>query len=208
MYVSNRRQFHKYKGADGRNRVLIESGTYLGEGVEDALKCGYERVISFEVEPKLAEAQAKRFAADPRVTIVGASSATHLYSHALKDLKEPATIWLDGHFSGGFTGFDAQHVCPLWSELDQISKFSKETGILLTILIDDRRLFGKQSDCADGMAQISEQKIRDFILSIHPGYKISYDHGHIADDILVAVPWPIFAKDAASVLPVPLLPVR
>ena len=43
------------------NRIFIETGTYLGDGVAHALKCGFKVVVSIELDKKRYEAAKKRF---------------------------------------------------------------------------------------------------------------------------------------------------
>lgn len=175
---SNRRQLHKYP-----NKWFVESGTYYGDGVQDALSCSFQNIISFEVEPKLYEYSLQRFKYYSNVTLVKGSTASLLYEY-IKDINENITFFLDGHYSQGVTGYDPNYICPLLKELDQIKEHKIKTH---TIIIDDRRLLRKSSDNGmDGLFDITEEEVVMKLKDINPEYKIIYENGHIENDIIVA----------------------
>lgn len=167
-YVSSRRQFHRFK-----NNVLVESGTLLGDGIADALDSGYTKVISFEVAPDLVKSCRNRFKDNPNVQVVEDTSA-NLYEY-IKDIKEPITFWLDGHWSQGITSYKDVY-CPVLLELEQISKHPIKTH---TILVDDVRLFGTWEFNHITLADVIKKATE-----INPKYKIDFLDGHQANDIL------------------------
>lgn len=178
MASLSRRAFEKYP-----NKYLIESGTYLGDGIKDALDNKFSQVISFEIQLALCKAAKERFKDHKNVEIICGSSASMLYDH-IKDIKEPITFWLDGHYSAGVTGFDADYVNPLIQELTQIAKHPVKSH---TILIDDRRLLIKNGKGGmDTLFDMTEDEVVKAIMAINPKYKIKYEDGHVKDDIIVA----------------------
>ena len=178
MNSSPRRQFHKYM-----NGFLCESGSYLGEGIQDALNCGFKQVISFEVKEDLYKQCVEKFKTFKNVKVIYGSTARILYEY-IKDINEPITFWLDGHYSSGITGYDPDHVCPLLEELDQIKMHPIKTH---TIMIDDRRLLKKSSNNGmDGLFGIEEATVIKKLKEINPDYNIKYENGHIPSDIIVA----------------------
>lgn len=177
--TSDRRQFHKYK-----NNYLVESGIQLGYGIDDALHCGFPNVRSIEISPSYYARAQERFKDNPKVKLYFGDSVTMFYD-IIKDINEPITFWLDGHYSwGGESGFNKEHVCPVLMELEQIKKHPIKTH---TILVDDRRLF-VPSSCGgmDGCFNLSEKDVIAKILEINKDYKIIYDDGYCKDDIIVA----------------------
>jgi hypothetical protein len=60
----------------------------------------------------------------------------------LRDLREPALFWLDGHYSGGFTGMGAKET-PIVEEVEAIFAHEQKGHVLL---IDDARCFGTLPD--------------------------------------------------------------
>lgn len=174
---SSRRQFNKYP-----NEVLVETGTFIGEGIMDALDNGFNKVISFEVVENLYLRCKQKFADNPKVQLVHGSSGKLLYE-TIKDIDTDITFWLDGHYSNGNTGYDKDHICPILQELDQIGKHRKTH----TILIDDCRLFRKSSNGGlDGLFDIDQHVVIAKLKEINPNYVITYENGFVPNDIIVA----------------------
>jgi hypothetical protein len=182
-----RRPFDKYK-----NKVLVESGTFMGDGVQYALDCGFNKVISYEIDNKLYYDATNRFKGNKKVELHHKSSAKMF--NDIKDINVPITFWLDGHYSAGNTGYDDECAYPLLKELEIISQHHIKSH---TILIDDRRLLKstlnlKYSDIKNTSEMnaetigYSEEQIIEKIKNINSDYKISYEDGHIKNDIIVA----------------------
>lgn len=121
--------------------LLIETGTFMGAMVE-AQKRNFKRVISIELSNDLYQKATKRFKRDQNVTILQGDSGKVL-KDILKEVKEPAIFWLDGHYSGGFTA-KGEKECPIFEEMDAILKSSQDFEHV--ILIDDARCFIGQGD--------------------------------------------------------------
>ena len=118
--------------------TLVETGTYLGDMV-DAQKTKFDRIISVELSPELAQLAQQRFRRQPHIQILSGDSARVLHQ-LTPTLTAPALFWLDGHYSGGVTA-KGDTECPIFDELDAIFRHNRNH----IILIDDARLFvGKQ----------------------------------------------------------------
>lgn len=156
-----------------RNPVFIETGTYKGMTIEKALAAGFEKVISIEIDPTL-HAQAKlKFGGDERVDL-RFGDTVQLLPGILRDLDTRATFWLDAHRSGPLLGGYIPY--PVIQELAMIAGHAIKDH---TILIDDRRLIPTEW-------QMQEAEVHAAILRINPGYRISYAHGVIPNDVIVA----------------------
>jgi len=179
MSLDKKRPFENYL-----NRYFVESGTNVGEGIDTALKVGFERVLSYEIyEPLYNDAKVK----------YSNNNSVYLYHKSslkmwdeIQHINEPITFWLDGHWSGYGTGYDSDMLYPLIKELEIIKKHPIKTH---TILIDDRRLMRK--DIINGEKEhdiigFSEAEIIEALYDINPSYNITYDWGYIKDDIIVA----------------------
>ena len=165
--------------AQHRNPVLVETGTYQGDGVETALALGFPKVISIEIFYDFFDACKKKFAADSRVTILHGNSALMLWD-AIKDVDDRITFWLDGH---AFPEEDKPlggKACPLLEELEQISRHRIKSH---AIMIDDISSLVK-GGCYKGSC-FTRNDIESTISAINRDYSISYfDRG--GTDVLIA----------------------
>jgi hypothetical protein len=120
-------------------RVLVETGTYLGD-TPWQLRGLFDRIWTVEVHPPLAKLARDRFASIENVTVVEGDSR-----RALKDIvsqvNAPLLYWLDGHYSGGITGM-GDSVCPIFEELEVVFNRTKTPFV---VMIDDARLFGSEA---------------------------------------------------------------
>jgi hypothetical protein len=117
------------------NHIFIETGSHVGDGIQQALDAGFKLVHSIELSEALYERCCNRFVDDDRVVL-------HLGdSHLLLDdilfwINEPVTFWLDAHCSCGET-VRGKYYSSLLQELMIIDNHPVRTH---TILIDDVRL--------------------------------------------------------------------
>jgi len=121
-------------------RTFIETGTYMGTMVEAVLS-SFDRVISIELDAKLARDARKKFARHSHVEIVQGDSARELGT-LLRSIHEPCLFWLDGHYSGGPTARGSTET-PILEELVAIAEHSVQGHV---ILVDDARLFTGRED--------------------------------------------------------------
>jgi hypothetical protein len=152
------------------NPVYVETGSYKGDGIQNALDAGFIWVISIEASIPLWDHCKQRFWNDGRVTCLLGDSRI-----VLKELELPrATFFLDAHYCG-HTEVNGKQVethinaSPLKEELAII----KRHGRTNTIIIDDMRLFRGHG-------------IEDIIYAINEDYKIEYRDGNYKNDILIA----------------------
>ena len=115
-------------------KVLVESGTYLGDMIFAQLPF-FDKLNSIELVDQLWEMATKRFENNKKVSILKGDSGRVLHD-LVPQLSQPTLFWLDGHFSGGDTGF-GETGCPIYAEIDTIFA-SPDKHI---ILIDDARCF-------------------------------------------------------------------
>ncbi len=171
MYqTSNKELFQKYL-----NPVFIETGTYYGDGVREALLAGFETIYSIELSKELWEYCLNRYKDYPNVHLVFGDSHLVL-DELLNKINEPVTFWLDGHYAGEGTTM-GQFESPLLQELEAIGRHHIKTHILL---IDDLRNWSVAVQGFD-----TEIIIRK-CLEVNPDYKFTYENGYVPNDILVA----------------------
>jgi hypothetical protein len=118
-----------------RIKVLIETGTYLGDMVR-ALRDDFREIYTLELSDALHARARRKFAAFPHIHCLNGDSADLLPS-VLRRLGEPCLFWLDGHYSGPGTA-GAHRPCPVVGELEAIAAHTVRRH---AVLIDDARLF-------------------------------------------------------------------
>ncbi len=128
---------------------FVETGTFLGDTTWSFRK-KFRRIHTIEVEPGLATLARERFEDYPSVTLVEGDSAMKL-PEICRGLDAPCLFYLDGHYSGGFTGRGDKD-CPIIEELNAI--FTHTTPPF-RIVIDDARLFGVDP-CYPSVATIKQ----------------------------------------------------
>jgi hypothetical protein len=153
----------------------VETGSWHGDGIQQAIDEGFTEIYSIELSHALHERCNDRFKDNKFVTLIEGDS--HLVLDAvLKPINDQITFWLDGHFSGDDTVM-GKFNSPLMQELDCIARHHIKTH---TILIDDMRDWYKANHGFD------VNMIKGKILAINPSYKFSFEDGVVPNDILVA----------------------
>ena len=142
--------------------TLIESGTCLGDMV-DAQKAYFKKIYSIELGKELFENAKNRFINENNITILQGDSGKVLPT-ILKELKDPAIFWLDGHYSGGITA-KGDKECPIFEEIDAIFENKKLNHI---ILIDDARCFSGVNDYPplDNLTNYVKNKNNDYRVNV------------------------------------------
>jgi hypothetical protein len=118
----------------------VETGTYTGAMVH-ALRGVFTSIISVELDGKLAQAAKQRFSDQTHIKIIQGDSAQVL-PKIIKDIKEPALFWLDGHYSAGVTARGKKDT-PIEEELNFILKNNLTKHV---ILIDDAHMFNGKNN--------------------------------------------------------------
>ena len=120
-------------------RVFVETGTYLGDGIERE-RHSFHHVHSIELLEKHALAAANRFKDISNVTVHHGDSAVVLEQLALS-ITESAIFYLDAHYSGGETAFGKEEDkgCPVLRELKVLGQRPYND----IVVIDDMRLMGQ-----------------------------------------------------------------
>jgi len=171
-----RRPFIEFK-----NKYLVETGTYLGEGIDEALANGFENIISYEIYYPTYLDAVRKYQSKSNVKLCFKSSVT--MSDEIMQINEPMTFWLDGHWSNGNTTFDPNYFYPLLKELEVISNHPIKNHVLC---IDDRRLMMKMEERSSECIGVTEDEVRTAIYKINPNYTIEYRDGYCKDDVIVA----------------------
>jgi len=131
--------------------TFVETGAYLGEGIERYIQePHFINIHSIELSEKWYNYCKEKFSNNSNVQIHLGNS--FIVIKDLIDAREPVLWYLDAHFSGGETaGADIENGCPLIKELETILDRHNLDDI---IVIDDMQLMGKAS-----MSGIENDKI-------------------------------------------------
>jgi hypothetical protein len=162
-----------------KNPCFLETGTFKGGGVQLALDCGFEMVQSIEIDPTLHELVSKKYESYDNVFIFLGDS-TRIMPSILSYIKKPITFWLDAHIQE--SSVVGSHAVPLIQELELLR--TMRVGMQDTVLIDDRRLFGKGTYWHG----IKEDDILNLLKQAYPHNKILFEDSNAASqDIVVSV---------------------
>lgn len=168
-------------------RVFVETGTYMGDGIQRAIDSGYKTVYSCDVNRDLVDQAARRFAGANVHVALGASG--DVLPGILSQIDERAVFFLDGHAmppdptSKHFSPStlvpgredDPSAYAPLRDELELILAHSVKDHI---ILIDDRQCFGTWM-----FNGLTESEICHAVVSSEPEYEF-----HYFENVLVCAP--------------------
>jgi len=140
---------------DTQCNVFIESGTFLGQSFQIALKSGiFERCYTVELALGLYKEVAIKYPTRPNQQVFLGKSH-EIFRRQIFPLcssKDRIFFWLDGHFSGGTTWIGptrgADSPCPLLVELEAIRQYCPSSS--LVIAIDDVDDFGMRNSKIPG----------------------------------------------------------
>ena len=166
--------FKKYK-----NEIFIETGSLIGDGIQQALDAGFQTVISIELSEKYFSISKERFKSNSLVNIVHGDSYKVL-PEIIGLIKTRITFWLDGHHSCGDTAL-GDYWSPLMQELEVIKNHPIKDH---TILIDDMRCWKLPNETHG----FYEPQIIEKLKEINPDYDLIFIDGGSPEDILVATP--------------------
>lgn len=162
VHTVKQQRIDKFKRKYNIN-ILVETGTYLGDMVW-AQRKNFTEIYSIELSRMFADLAKKRFKQFSHITILEGDSGIEVKS-LVKQIKEKAIFWLDGHYSGGNTAC-ADKECPVYEELESILK----SDIEHVLLIDDARCFvGKDS-------YPTKEVLTEFIMQRFPNSKIDVEY--------------------------------
>ena len=157
------------------NHTFIETGSHVGNGIQQALDAGFQQVYSIELVPASYQKCVSRFQGNSKVHLFHGSSIQRLPG-ILKNMQERCTIWLDSH---DFCIDNPQSM--IIEELLIIGMHFRKNH---TILIDDMRLWETQF-------KVKRQTVKNMLKLINPVYKIDTIDGEgsgMKNDILYARP--------------------
>ena len=182
------------------NDIFIETGTYIGEGVQKALDSGFSQIYSIEIDPDRYNKCKEKFKDFDNVEILLGDSGKVL-PDLLNKINKRATFWIDAHYcaDGAVIG---DKWCPMKEEFDAIKNSKIKNH---TILVDDWRCMDnvhtditwkKQLHNKDNIKNnqnIQEKEVGflgkstcyNILKNINEKYIFSFEDGCEKDDVLV-----------------------
>lgn len=158
------------------NNNFIETGAFLGDGIQKALDSGFEKIISIELSEHYANVCKRRYMSNSCVEVIIGDSYFELQNTLEKYSTANFTYWLDGHFSGGDTAFGVKEF-PIMEELEAILKRNIADEI---IYVDDMRIL------RDFNSKINLKEIESLVLKFKPGALLELESSqHDEEDVLV-----------------------
>lgn len=171
---SKKENFKKYP-----NNYFIETGSYTGDGIQNAIDAGFRCVFSIELSDKYYDLCVNRFMNNNKVNIIKGDSYKVLPT-LLKNINTSVTFWLDGHHSCGDTAL-GDYWSPLMQELEVIKNHHIKTH---TIMIDDMRCWENPNP----VHGFDKNDIFRILKEINSEYEFIFEDGEFSKDILVAFP--------------------
>ena len=106
----------KLKAKDNYS-IFIETGTLIGETIL-SMEDNFNKLYTIEIDETLYNNIKKNYNRNKINFILGDS--TVIFQQLLPTIKQNTIFFLDGHYSGGNTGFGKIHV-PLYDEISLIN---------------------------------------------------------------------------------------
>ncbi len=123
------------------NDVFIETGAFIGGGIECAIRLGFKEIHSIELSEKYYNMCREKFKDFPNVHLHHGDSGV-LLAKILDKIDCGVTFWLDGHYSSLDTACANDYVTPIQFELAAIKKHNNKDHV---IIIDDMSDFTTES---------------------------------------------------------------
>lgn len=166
----------RFNNFNKKTECFIETGSYIGQGIQLALNSGFSKVYSIELTDHFYEICRKKFQNDDRVQLIKGDSFYKLKELLDENPNTQFTYWLDGHYSGGNTGFGVKE-SPLLQELEVILSRNIQGEL---VYVDDMRMYRAFDE------ELNITSIENLIKKYKPNATATYEATRWdAEDIMV-----------------------
>ena len=157
------------------NDIFIETGSYMGDGIQAAINLGFKEIYSIELSEKYYNICKEKFKNYSYVHLLLGDSGIVL-PKLIKNIKKGITFWLDGHYSSLDTACAKDYCSPIQFELMSIKTYYHKDHV---ILIDDMKDFTQESidwnnNVNKKCGYITKKKLEEIIQDIYLNYKLYY----------------------------------
>ncbi len=159
------------------NPVFVETGCFIGDGMQLALDAGFKMIYSIELDPKNLAICQGRFDGNPHVQLIYGDSCVRL-EELIMQIDEPITYWLDAHSNKYLPDWIGRYKSPLLKEIEAIGRRGNKRDI---ILIDDLRSWDME------YYGFTTNTLINRISELDENYKFIFEDGTVPKDILVAL---------------------
>lgn len=167
--------------------IFIETGIGNGDGVIEAQKVDFERIISVEIMPQQCVKMREKFKDDKRVEIIEGATL-EILPKLLLIIDKPICFWLDAHFKGADIGYgkhddmiDEDIRLPLEKELNIIKNLRTGKDV---VLFDDLLVYKDQGrhhyrqDVRPRRPFSSDRFYQEILSETHQCYTFDSDTGY------------------------------
>jgi hypothetical protein len=148
-----------------KTKNFIETGSYIGIGIDLAIRSGFENIFSIEIQQHFYEKCLDKFKHNTNVNLILGDSFFELEKLLNQYPDTPFTYWLDGHYSGGNTGKGVKET-PLLRELEVILSRGIDGEL---IYVDDMRIYRTFDD------EVNSNSIKELIKKYKPNATLWYE---------------------------------
>lgn len=158
-----------------KTKNFVETGSYLGDGIQLAITSGFKTIYSIEISEKYHKICTNRFRSNRNINLIKGDSLFEL-EKLIDSINEPFTYWLDGHYSQGDTGCGKLEF-PIMIELETILKRKIDGEI---IYIDDMRILENYSE------DINKNKMINILSKYKKNFNVTFElSNHYKNDIMI-----------------------
>lgn len=144
---------------------FIETGSYIGIGIDIAIQSGFSKIFSIEIHPDFYNQCKLKFSDKNHVSLILGDSFFELEKLLNQYPNTPFTYWLDGHYSGEGTGCGFKE-SPLIKELEVIMSRGVDGEL---IYVDDMRIYRTFDD------ELNSNSIKETIKKYKPNATLWYE---------------------------------
>jgi hypothetical protein len=166
------------------NRIFVEAGSYMGDGIASALKAGFEEVYSVDISSGQYDYCQNRFKDDKRVHLYLDDCGIWL-DKILNQINEPCTIYLDAN---GWK-YETEH--PFNTSIEALVRHGKKHH---TILVDDMNHSKEPFDVVQSSLLSSSSYTGNQLRRINSNYSLYIIDSHLEDINIIFPAWVAVAE--------------